>query len=76
MYIPDCAEVTMRNMFYSRNEETGMFDTRDTAQNILRSMAEAHGKQLERLPQQVEGGKGTLFDLVSLPGSATNVRAD
>lgn len=72
LYIPDAQDITMRNMFYSKNLDTGMFDTRDAAQNILRALAEAHGEQLRQLPQQVEGGSGTLLDLCSLPDSASD----
>jgi hypothetical protein len=74
MYVPDCQDITTRNMFYSRSDATGMYDTRDAAQNILRSVAEAHGKQLRRLPQQVEGGAGSLLDLCTLSESASDVR--
>ena len=74
MYVPDCLDITHRNLFYSKNEETGMFDTRDAAQNILNAMAEAHREQLAVLPQQVEGGMGSLLDLCQLPDSASDVR--
>jgi hypothetical protein len=74
MYIPDLRDITERNFYYSKNEATGMFDTRDSAQIILQSMAEAHGEQLKALPQQLEGGKGTLLDLCTLTEHAPDVR--
>ena len=74
MYVPDCQDVTHRNMFYSRNESTGMFDTRDSARNILRSMLVSHGEQLKGMPQQLSDASGTLFDLVNQPEAAADVR--
>jgi hypothetical protein len=74
MYVPDCQDITCRNMFYAKNEETGMFDTRDAAQNILWSVAESHKEQLKVLPQQLPGGNGSLLDLCSLTDAATDVR--
>jgi hypothetical protein len=74
MYIPDCQDITARTLIFSRNADTGMFDTRDAAQNILRAVAEAHRERLRDLPQQVPGGSGTLLDLCALPDGATDVR--
>lgn len=74
MYVPDCQDVTHRNMFFSKNEETGMFDTRDAAQNILRAMLESHSDALKGLPQQLPGGSGSLYDLCNQPEAATDVR--
>jgi len=74
MYIPDCSDVTVKNMSYTQNPETQMYDTRDAAQNILRAVLEAHGDALKELPQQVAGGAGSLYDLASLDDTATDVR--
>lgn len=75
MYVPDLRDITERNHEYRKNEDTGMFDTRDSAQIILQSMAEAHGAQLKDLPQQLEGGEGrTLLDLCTLSNNASHVR--
>jgi hypothetical protein len=74
MYIPDCQEITHHTVGYSQSKETGMWDTREAAQNILRSVLRAHGKQLQELPQRLEGGSGTLHDLCDLGDSATDVR--
>lgn len=73
MYIPDCSDITWKNMSYSQNPETGMYDTRDAAQNILRAVEEAHGSTLKSLPQQVAGGSGSLYDLAALDDTATDV---
>jgi hypothetical protein len=74
MYLPDCTDITFKNIYYKKNTETGMFDTRDAAQTILASMADAHRDQLKELPQTLEGGSGSLFDLCTLPDSASHVR--
>jgi hypothetical protein len=75
MYVPDCTDITLKNLFYRKNDETGMFDTRDSAQNILNSMVDAHRDQLKELPQTLEGGSGSLLDLCTLPESASHVCA-
>ena len=75
LYIPNVADITHFNMYYSRNDDTGMFDTRDSAQNILSAVAAAHHEQLAALPQQLPGGSGTLLDLCTLTDSASDVRA-
>lgn len=74
MYIPSCTDITDHTMSYSQSKETGMWDTREPAQSILRSMLEAHGDKLKELQQKVEGGSGTLYDLCSLEDNATDVR--
>lgn len=51
-----------------------MWDTREPAQNILRSVLEAHGDKLAELPQKLEDGKGTLYDLCSLGENSSDVR--
>lgn len=74
MYIPDCNDISWKNMSYSQNPETQMYDTRDAAQNILRAVVEAHEDALKALPQKVIGGSGSLFDLAALDDTATDVR--
>lgn len=74
MYVPDCSDITFKNMSYTQNPDTEMYDTRDAAQNILRAVLEAHGDALKKLPQQVAGGSGSLHDLARLDDTATDVR--
>eukprot|EP00892_Ulva_mutabilis_P000041 jgi/Ulvmu1/10037/UM059_0087.1 len=74
MYVPDCSDITFKNMSYTQNPETEMYDTRDAAQNILRAVLDAHGSALKELPQQVAGGSGSLYDLVSLDDTATDAQ--
>jgi hypothetical protein len=73
MYVPDCTDITLHNSSYSQSKETGMWDTREAAANILRSMLAAHGERLGELPQQLPGGSGSLRDLAALGDNATNV---
>jgi hypothetical protein len=74
IYVPNCSDITHHTMSYSQNKQTGMWDTREPAQVILRSVLEAHGNQLKELPQKLEGGSGTLYDLCNLGDSASDVR--
>lgn len=74
MYLPDCSDITWKNMTYTQNPETEMYDTRDAAQNILRAVLEAHGDALKSLPQLVPGGSGSLYDLAALDEAASDVR--
>ena len=74
MYIPDAADITLKNKFFSKNEDTKMFDTRDAGQNILRAMRDAHGEQLRALPQMLGGGSGSLLDLCNTADKGTDVR--
>lgn len=75
MYVPSCSDITHHTQSYSQSQETGMWDTREPAQNILRSVLEAHGDKLAELPQKLEGGRGTLRDLCALGDNASDVRA-
>lgn len=74
MYVPTCSDITHHTQSYSQSKETGMWDTREPAQNILKSVLEAHGTKLKELPQKLEGGSGTLHDLCNLGDNSSDVR--
>lgn len=87
MYVPTASALTKGGYFIRRQGSDGKYDGKyDTvlsAQGILRSMVQAHEKQLAALPRRasppvaggvvVHSGRGSLLDLVNNGLATDNV---
>lgn len=67
LYIPSAADLTRGGFFYKRPH--GTYDTIISAQHILKSMSDSHGKQLVALKLRLQES----MDLLHSPAAAAAV---
>lgn len=80
LYVPQGRLLTERSQF-TRNEQTGLWDTPDHARSLLASLSAAHGLLLQTLPRKMAGAPAgeTLASLVAkgtAPSAAASVAVD